>query len=174
MDKERFDELVRRLAEERNRRSVVSGIGGALVASVGLAGAAEDGGASGKKSNDKGKAKDRSKASDRPAAKGRDKDGKKGGKGRDRDRDKDRDRNPDDYDQPRQPGIEGPCGDGTRNDNICMKNGECCTGICEITLRKTNKDKRGRCRCLRMGATCAADRNCCNSLCIGGICGSLS
>ncbi|MFM9107961.1 MAG: right-handed parallel beta-helix repeat-containing protein [Chloroflexota bacterium] len=72
----------------------------------------------------------------------------------------------------RKPGAEGPCGDGTRKQNICMKDSECCTNICNRKTGKRNKDEKGRCRCIRRGGPCKENRNCCNTLtCGGGICG---
>jgi hypothetical protein len=73
-----------------------------------------------------------------------------------------------------KPGAEGPCGSGKRKDNICTKNGDCCTGVCEKSVAKKNKDKKGRCRCIRTGFACKQDKNCCNSLCVDGMCGMLS
>jgi predicted outer membrane repeat protein len=69
-----------------------------------------------------------------------------------------------------KPGAEGPCGNGSRKDNICKKDKECCTGICRKGLK--NKDGQGRCRCLRRGKSCTEDKNCCNTLtCVNGVCG---
>ncbi len=160
MDKERFDDLVRRLAEERNRRSVLTGVGGAVVASFGLA-SDSDAAASTRKGKDKKQAA--------AAA-----DGKKAGKkGKEKGKGKGSDRSPDELQKPGV-GTEGPCGSGSRKDNICTKDSECCTSICDIQLGKKNKDKKGRCRCVRRGGACTADNNCCNSICISGVCGYLS
>jgi hypothetical protein len=76
-----------------------------------------------------------------------------------------------------RPHRQGPCGDGSRNENRCTKNGECCTGICDTSKGKTNKDGEGRCRCRRRGKACTEDRNCCARqgqamICIGGVCAS--
>jgi DNA-binding CsgD family transcriptional regulator len=72
----------------------------------------------------------------------------------------------------RHPGLEGPCGDGKRKDNICTRNADCCTNICNLELGKKNVDRKGRCRCMRRGQPCKADRNCCNTLtCNGEVCG---
>ncbi|MGI9252833.1 MAG: hypothetical protein ACR2J8_03735, partial [Thermomicrobiales bacterium] len=72
----------------------------------------------------------------------------------------------------RQPGVEGPCGDKSRQDNICDKDGDCCTGICGTKPSKKNNDRRGRCRCMQRGKPCTEDRNCCNTLvCINEVCG---
>ena len=72
----------------------------------------------------------------------------------------------------RRPRPEGPCGDGTRKDNICTRNADCCTNICNLELGKKNVDRKGRCRCMRRGQPCKADRNCCNTLtCNGEVCG---
>jgi hypothetical protein len=62
----------------------------------------------------------------------------------------------------RRPKPEGPCGDFSRKDNICAKNGDCCTNICNTDVGKTNKDGKGRCRCVRRGRACTEDRNCCS------------
>jgi hypothetical protein len=71
-----------------------------------------------------------------------------------------------------RPKPEGPCGNGSRKANVCRKNSDCCTGICNTKLGKKNRDRTGRCRCVQTGKTCTADRNCCNSLtCISGVCG---
>ena len=73
-----------------------------------------------------------------------------------------------------KPGKAGPCGDGKRKDNICKKNKDCCTGICDVKLGKKNKDGKGRCRCVRTGDACEQDKNCCNAPCNGGVCGFVS
>jgi hypothetical protein len=70
------------------------------------------------------------------------------GNGKNRDRDKGKGR------KPSAPVVEGPCGDGSRKDNICSKDTECCTGYCKKGLR--NKDQKGRCRCIRKGKSCKA------------------
>jgi hypothetical protein len=68
-----------------------------------------------------------------------------------------------------RPRPEGPCGDGTRKDNRCRKDSQCCTGVCKKGLK--NKDGSGRCRCLRRGKACTADLNCCRGMtCAGGVC----
>lgn len=72
------------------------------------------------------------------------------------------------------PGAAGPCGKGRRK-NLCERDGDCCTGICENGL--DNLDGKGRCRCRKRGQDCAEDRNCCsrggqNMVCLGGVCGS--
>jgi parallel beta-helix repeat protein len=70
----------------------------------------------------------------------------------------------------RKPNVQGPCGDGTRKDNACTKDKQCCTGICRKGLK--NKDGKGRCRCLRKGKPCTEDRNCCGGrACTDGVCG---
>jgi hypothetical protein len=72
-----------------------------------------------------------------------------------------------------KPGIEGPCGNGSRKRNICTKNSDCCTGLCNTKAGKKNKDGKGRCRCIQKGKACKADKNCCNTLkCNDGVCGS--
>ncbi len=164
MDKQRFDDLVRRLADERNRRSVITGLGGAVVSSLAIS-AGTDAAADGKKAGETAKAK---------GGKAKKKDGKSGAKAKGKGKDKPRGRNRDDFETPTGPGIEGPCGNGRRKDNICMEDQQCCTGICDLQVRKKNVDKRGRCRCIRKGGECTEDRNCCNSLCIGNVCGYLS
>ncbi|MFM9107091.1 MAG: hypothetical protein ACKOWF_10395 [Chloroflexota bacterium] len=71
----------------------------------------------------------------------------------------------------KRPGITGPCGDGTRKDNICTKDKQCCTGICDKDLAKKNRDGKGRCRCARRGQDCTEDKNCCGSMvCTNDVC----
>jgi hypothetical protein len=72
----------------------------------------------------------------------------------------------------RKPRPQGPCGSGKRKDNICTKDSDCCTGICNTRAGKANKDKKGRCRCVRQGGACKVDKNCCQKSCVDGICGS--
>ncbi|MFM9108462.1 MAG: hypothetical protein ACKOWF_17390 [Chloroflexota bacterium] len=73
----------------------------------------------------------------------------------------------------RKPGVEGPCGDGSRKANICRKDKDCCTGYCNMAVGKKNKDGSGRCRCIRKGKTCTPSQTCCNGLpCVAGVCGS--
>ncbi|MGI9252221.1 MAG: hypothetical protein ACR2J8_00610, partial [Thermomicrobiales bacterium] len=74
-----------------------------------------------------------------------------------------------------KPHSQGPCGDTSREDNLCTKNSDCCTEICKPNLK--NLDKMGRCRCRRQGEACSKDINCCsrggqNVGCIQGICGN--
>jgi hypothetical protein len=70
-----------------------------------------------------------------------------------------------------KPGKEGPCGNGSRKANICKKDKDCCTGLCNTKLGKKNRDGKGRCRCVSKGSTCTANRNCCNTLvCTDGAC----
>ncbi len=72
----------------------------------------------------------------------------------------------------RKPGAEGPCGDGSRKDNICTKDEECCTGYCDTSKGLMNKDGQGRCRCVRKNGVCTEDKNCCGGRsCVNGICG---
>jgi hypothetical protein len=72
----------------------------------------------------------------------------------------------------KRPGPEGPCGNGSRKRNICTRDKDCCTGICNTAAGKTNKDGKGRCRCLPKGQTCTEDKNCCGGrACVDGICG---
>jgi sugar lactone lactonase YvrE len=69
----------------------------------------------------------------------------------------------------RTPGSEGPCGDGSRRDNACTNDRQCCTGVCKTGLK--NRDGMGRCRCMKRGKPCTADSNCCNGLtCHDGAC----
>ncbi|MFM9105785.1 MAG: hypothetical protein ACKOWF_03715, partial [Chloroflexota bacterium] len=71
----------------------------------------------------------------------------------------------------RKPEASGPCGDGSRKDNRCTNDKQCCTGICDVKPGKKNKDKAGRCRCLKNGKACKADKNCCTtSVCFNGSC----
>jgi hypothetical protein len=71
-----------------------------------------------------------------------------------------------------KPGKEGPCGNGSRKANICTKDKDCCTGLCNTKAGKKNIDGKGRCRCVRNGSTCTANRNCCNGMtCANGVCG---
>jgi hypothetical protein len=69
-----------------------------------------------------------------------------------------------------RPGKQGPCGNGSRKENACTKDSQCCTGICKTGMK--NKDGKGRCRCVKKGKACAEDRNCCGGrTCAGGVCG---
>jgi predicted outer membrane repeat protein len=75
----------------------------------------------------------------------------------------------------RKPGTEGPCGNGKRKANICTKNSDCCTGLCNTKAGKKNKDGKGRCRCIQNGKACKSSKNCCNTLtCNDGVCGSVA
>ncbi|MGI9252801.1 MAG: hypothetical protein ACR2J8_03575, partial [Thermomicrobiales bacterium] len=88
-------------------------------------------------------------------------DAKSGGKSRDKHRGGNR-----------RPAVEGPCGNGSRKDNICTRDKDCCTDICNVKAGKKNIDGKGRCRCHRRGKACKADKNCCNTLtCVNGVCG---
>lgn len=71
-----------------------------------------------------------------------------------------------------RPSPAGPCGDRGRKANACRKNDDCCTGVCDTSVGKTNLDGKGRCRCMRKGGACSANRNCCGSSmkCINGAC----
>ncbi len=69
----------------------------------------------------------------------------------------------------RRPKPEGPCGNGSRKDNMCTKDSQCCTGVCKKGIK--NKDGKGRCRCVRRGKACKEDKNCCKGSCVGGFCG---
>jgi hypothetical protein len=70
-----------------------------------------------------------------------------------------------------KPGKEGPCGNGSRQVNICTKDKDCCTGLCNTKAGKTNRDGKGRCRCVQKGKACTANRNCCNGMtCANGVC----
>ena len=64
---------------------------------------------------------------------------------------------------------EGPCGNGSRKDNLCTKDKQCCTGYCQKGLK--NKDGKGRCRCIRKGQPCKPSQTCCHGGCNNGICG---
>jgi hypothetical protein len=69
----------------------------------------------------------------------------------------------------RRPKPEGPCGNGSRKDNVCAKDGDCCTGYCKKGIK--NKDGAGRCRCIRKGQTCTAKQTCCGAnVCVDGTC----
>ena len=73
----------------------------------------------------------------------------------------------------RKPDAEGPCGDGGRADNRCTRDSQCCTGICEMSTGKHNRDGEGRCRCRKRQQACTDDRTCCGKLkCYGGRCSS--
>jgi YVTN family beta-propeller protein len=73
---------------------------------------------------------------------------------------------------PRSPRPAGPCGNGSRAQNTCRRNGDCCTGLCDRRPAKRNNDGAGRCRCVRKGRPCTDDRNCCRGLdCRSGTCG---
>jgi hypothetical protein len=75
----------------------------------------------------------------------------------------------DDSGRRRRAGAQGPCGNGSRKDNLCARDGDCCTGICRTGLK--NRDGKGRCRCVRKGKACTEDRNCCGGrTCTGKIC----
>jgi hypothetical protein len=68
-----------------------------------------------------------------------------------------------------KPRPEGPCGKGGRKDNVCTKDSQCCTGYCEQSIK--NKDKQGRCRCIRKGRPCTAKQTCCGkAICSSGVC----
>ncbi|MFM9105658.1 MAG: hypothetical protein ACKOWF_03035 [Chloroflexota bacterium] len=95
------------------------------------------------------------------------KGGKDNGKAKDKAKAKQRGK-----DRDRRPAPEGPCGNGSRKDNACLKASECCTGLCNTKRAKKNTDGKGRCRCIQRGRSCAEDRNCCNTLqCKDGVCG---
>jgi hypothetical protein len=146
---QRFDEFVRRLVEERNRRSVLIGLGSSVVSLLAIsagADAADGNGVKGEANAGCGMSKGKGKGTRK-------------------------NRNRDGSEAPGGPGVEGPCGNGTRKDNICMENSQCCTGVCDLSVRKKNVDKMGRCRCIARGGACTEDSNCCNSPCIGNICG---
>ncbi|MGI9252235.1 MAG: hypothetical protein ACR2J8_00680, partial [Thermomicrobiales bacterium] len=83
-----------------------------------------------------------------------------------------KDKNRGNHDHSHRPEPEGPCGNGSRKDNACLKNSECCTGLCNTKRAKKNVDGKGRCRCIQRGRKCAESRNCCNTLsCDDGVCG---
>jgi DNA-binding beta-propeller fold protein YncE len=82
--------------------------------------------------------------------------GKDTGKARSQEKEKDKD----------ESGAEGPCGDGSGKANRCRKHSQCCTGYC-----KKKKGRSGRCRCLKRGKACTADKNCCKGMtCRDGVC----
>ncbi|MFM9106148.1 MAG: dickkopf-related protein [Chloroflexota bacterium] len=61
---------------------------------------------------------------------------------------------------------EGPCGDGSRADNICSADKQCCTNHCDRLS--------GRCRCLQRGERCKANQTCCGGhSCIDNHCTSV-
>ncbi len=69
----------------------------------------------------------------------------------------------------RHPKPEGPCGDGTKQDNACTRDKQCCTGYCEKDV--ASKDGKGRCRCIRRGSPCKPSQTCCGgTVCDGGVC----
>ncbi|MFM9105228.1 MAG: tail fiber domain-containing protein [Chloroflexota bacterium] len=60
-----------------------------------------------------------------------------------------------------RPGQQGPCGDGSRTDNTCSADGDCCTNYC------VGK----RCRCKARSMPCASRKECCRGLvCTRGAC----
>jgi hypothetical protein len=77
------------------------------------------------------------------------------------------------------PTPAGPCKSTRRPDNICTKNSDCCTRLCNTKLGKKNRDGLGRCRCVNRGGRCTDDRNCCSRrgqqmVCNSGVCGELT
>lgn len=76
----------------------------------------------------------------------------------------------------RTPGAEGPCKSTRRPDNVCTRDSECCTNICNRKTGDRNRDRKGRCRCIRRGGPCTATHNCCSRagqqmVCTRGVCG---
>jgi predicted outer membrane repeat protein len=70
-----------------------------------------------------------------------------------------------------RPQPEGPCGNGKRKANLCTKDKECCTGHCDTSKGKQNKDGKGRCRFLKAGMTCKPGQQCAPKLdCLDGTC----
>ncbi len=74
-----------------------------------------------------------------------------------------------------RPGGEGPCVSTKRPDNICTRDAECCTNVCNLATGTRNRDGKGRCRCIGPREACREDRNCCQRgwrpfACIGGFC----
>ncbi|MFM9108899.1 MAG: hypothetical protein ACKOWF_19610 [Chloroflexota bacterium] len=67
------------------------------------------------------------------------------------------------------PGAEGPCGDGSIDQNRCKKHKDCCTGYCQ--RKHKGKNGESRCRCKQAGRPCTENRNCCNESCVDGFCG---
>ncbi|MFM9105229.1 MAG: hypothetical protein ACKOWF_00845 [Chloroflexota bacterium] len=70
----------------------------------------------------------------------------------------------------RSPRPEGPCGDGSRKDNACTTDKQCCTGFCNLALAKKNDDGKGRCRCIKSGNSCNSKSVCCKGACVKGRC----
>lgn len=72
-----------------------------------------------------------------------------------------------------RPGGQSQC--GGRKSSTCEKDGDCCSGRCNLQKGKTNKDGLGRCRCSRRNEECGSDRDCCSRkdqglVCLGGVC----
>jgi hypothetical protein len=67
--------------------------------------------------------------------------------------------------------TQGPCGNGKGPDNACEQDRDCCTRLCD--------QKKGRCRCKKLGEGCTDNRNCCANVgqpmrCQSGSCQTVS
>jgi hypothetical protein len=70
-----------------------------------------------------------------------------------------------------KPDAEGPCKSTKRPDNICTRDKQCCTGYCDTSTGKKNKDGKGRCRYLKQGERCTKGQQCAPKLaCQDGTC----
>ncbi|MGI9253277.1 MAG: hypothetical protein ACR2J8_05995, partial [Thermomicrobiales bacterium] len=58
----------------------------------------------------------------------------------------------------RHPSPAGPCGKRA-GDNACKTDSDCCTGYC-----KEMKSGPNRCRCIKRGKKCSADKSCCGKM----------
>ncbi|MFM9105429.1 MAG: hypothetical protein ACKOWF_01870 [Chloroflexota bacterium] len=72
-----------------------------------------------------------------------------------------------------RPGGSSQC--GQRKNSACRKTSECCSGVCDLSRGKENRDGLGRCRCARRTEKCKSDKDCCNRknqglVCLGGVC----
>lgn len=77
------------------------------------------------------------------------------------------------------PDRQGPCKSFERPDNICTRDSDCCTDVCDLEAGLTNRDGLGRCRCKQANESCTADHNCCQrgarpQVCVHGVCGRAS
>ncbi|MFM9108242.1 MAG: NHL repeat-containing protein [Chloroflexota bacterium] len=67
------------------------------------------------------------------------------------------------------PAVQGPCGDGSWQDNKCRRGKDCCTGYCEQV--KSGKVRIGLCRYARTGDECNRKTTCRNNaVCYKGVC----
>ena len=154
MDRDSFDRIARRFAGAATRRdglkavlSAIAGIGtGIGIGANGLEAPEAEAAKSGNAKKDSGSLK-------KDPGAGKKRRGKKPSGG--------------------HPTTEGACGNGKRKDNICTQDSDCCTGICNTGTGKYNKDRKGRCRCMKRNQPCSVDSNCCNTLtCYQGRCGT--